>query len=351
MLIPCPHGGDLGEAERLFPGAPQPWLDLSTGINPLPYPVGPIPAEAWRRLPSPAATARLERAAAAAYGVSDAETVVAAPGTQSLISLLPRVLSLPPTKGVAVLGPTYAEHLAAWRLAGQPVAVCSSATLPRLALDPGIGIVVVVNPNNPDGRILSAAALREAAAGLAQRGGWLVVDEAFADLEEPFGFESLAPARPPRTIVLRSFGKSYGLAGLRVGAAVSDADVAARIRTGLGPWAVSGPALAIASDAFADRAWLAEASAARRADASRLAAFLAPFGRVIGGLCLFRLLESADAEHLFRHLGRAGIWVRRFAERPDRLRFGLPGCPRDWDRLAETLASARRNEAARPCPG
>src|SRR3712207_418873 len=167
------HGGDLGEARRLFPQAPEPWIDLSTGINPIAYPVPPLPASLFTRLPSPADHRDLEAAAAEAYGAADPGMVVAAPGTQVLISLLPH---LRPRSRVAVLGPTYAEHAHSWRKAGHDV-----FEIPSLDRVAGADVAVVVNPNNPDGRLLDREPLLRLAEDLRARDGWLVVDEAFAD--------------------------------------------------------------------------------------------------------------------------------------------------------------------------
>ena len=185
------HGGDLDEARRLFPQAPEPWIDLSTGINPIAYPVPALPASLFARLPSPADHRDLEAAAAEAYGAKDAAMVVAAPGTQVLISLLPH---LRPRSRVAVLGPTYAEHAHSWRKAGHDVA--EIASLDRLD---GADVVVVVNPNNPDGRLLERETLLRLAEDLRSGGGWLVVDEAFADFDaerEPCARAAVERHRP-----------------------------------------------------------------------------------------------------------------------------------------------------------
>ncbi|MGX7705388.1 threonine-phosphate decarboxylase CobD [Methylobacterium sp. Gmos1] len=318
------HGGDLGEARRLFPQAPEPWIDLSTGINPIPYPWPAPEASAFTRLPAGDDLAALEAAAAQAYGADSAQ-VVAAPGTQALIDLIPR---LRPPGRVAVVGPTYAEHAAAWARAGHAV-----ATVPDLAGE--ADVVVVVSPNNPDGRVIPARDLAAASAGLAQRGGWLVVDEAFADLEP---VESLCAAPPPGCLVLRSFGKTYGLAGLRLGFAVAGEPLVGLVRRAIGPWAVSGPAIAVGRRALADTAWRREAAAARGRDAARLDALLAAAGgRIVGGTRLFRTADFPEAPSLFGQLGRAGIFVRRFEAAPSRLRLGLPADEAAWTRLAAAL--------------
>ena len=316
-----PHGGDLGAARRLFPGAPEPWIDLSTGINPVPYPLPPFEASALHRLPSPDDLARLKVAAAEAYGAPDADHVAAAPGTQILIETLPRLV---PKTRVAVVGPTYAEHEAAWVRGAHSV-----RAVPDLEGAEGAGVVVAVSPNNPDGRIFSPHALRRAVAP----GGLAVLDQAFADLED------LEPAAPgPGLVVLRSFGKTYGLAGLRLGFALAEPALIAQLEAALGPWAVSGPAIAAGCIALPDASWRREAAAARGHDAARLdRMILRAGGRVIGGTRLFRTAAFEDAPGLFRRLGEAGLYVRRFPERPDALRFGLPPDKAAWCRLSRIL--------------
>ncbi|MCO5090644.1 threonine-phosphate decarboxylase CobD [Bosea sp. (in: a-proteobacteria)] len=320
------HGGDLATARALFPEAPQPWIDLSTGINPIPYPLPALPLSLWTRLPGADDEAALAAAARAAYRVPDHAAIVAAPGTQILIELLPR---LAPAGPVAVLGPTYAEHGHAWRKAG--FAVEEAAAVPEAA-----ATVVVVNPNNPDGRVMPREDLKRLARRSAARGGLVVVDEAFADFTPDL---SIVPELPEATIVLRSFGKSYGLAGLRLGFAIAAPEQAAKLTAALGPWSVAGPALHVGALALADRRWLAAAGEARAGDAARLDALIAPHGRIIGGTGLFRLVETPAAPALFARLGRHGIYVRRFRDAPRRLRFGLPGDARAWARLGAALAA------------
>jgi cobalamin biosynthetic protein CobC len=322
------HGGRLTEARRLFPGAPEPWVDLSTGINPVPYPLPDLSPDCFTRLPEPDAEHALRAIAARAYGAADAALVAAAPGTQMLIDLIPRLW---PARGVAVLGPTYAEHAHAWAKQGARVSTVGAFD----ALD-GAEVAVVVNPNNPDGQRTPPARLLGLADRMAARGGLLLVDEAFADLEGA----GIAAALPhPGLIVLRSFGKTYGLAGLRLGFALAGPERAAAIRAALGPWAVSGPALAIGARALADGDWLAATAARLAAECRDLDALLAAAGpRVVGGTKLFRLAEG-DAPAMFGRLGEAGIFVRRFAEHPRWLRFGLPGTPEAWARLRRVLVA------------
>lgn len=324
---PILHGGDLDAARAAFPGAPEPWIDLSTGINPWAYPLPPLAPDLWRRLPAGRAEADLRAAAAAAYGAASGRLVAAASGSQALIQLLPR-LRAPGT--VAVLGPTYAEHAAAWTGAGHRVAAVSSVE------DAAADVLVVVNPNNPDGRVLPPETLLALAERQASRGGWLVVDEAFADMTPVV---SVAPrAGAPGLVVLRSFGKFFGLAGLRLGIALAEPALAEGLRAAIGPWAVSGPGLAVATAALADAEWTAATRVRLFEEAARLDALLRGAGlEVAGGTTLYRLIRDPRAQRLYAALGRAGILVRRFSYRTEWLRFGLPPDEAARRRLWEAL--------------
>jgi cobalamin biosynthesis protein CobC len=325
------HGGDLDAARRRFPGAPEPFIDLSTGINPYPYPVPRLAADVFARLPEPADLGRLARAAACAYGAPSEAHVVPVPGTQIA---LPIVAGLVPPGRALVLTPGYAEHARAAALAGHRVEAtsrldeCSAATL-----------VIIGNPNNPDGRLFARSDLLALAAELRGRRGLLVVDEAFMDVGPPGS--SLAPdVDGANIIVLRSFGKFFGLAGMRLGFALAPPPLARKIAAALGPWAVSGPALAVGTKALADTAWIERTRARLDTSAQRLDAILADLALpLVGGTSLFRLVQTPAANALFQHLGEAGIWVRAFAENPKWLRFGLPGNEAAWKRLKAALVA------------
>jgi cobalamin biosynthesis protein CobC len=323
------HGGDLAAARKLFPAAPQPFVDLSTGINPHAYPLPQLPPDLFARLPEPAALAALIAIAAAVYGAPGPDHVVAAPGTQIL---LPVVARLAAPGRAAVLGPTYGEFARAAALAGHRVT--EVADLAGLA---DADLAVLANPNNPDGRLTPRDALLALAEALKRRNGLLVVDEAFMDVEAAGA--SLAGAVSANTIVLRSFGKFFGLAGLRLGFALAAPEVARRIAALLGPWAVSGPAIAAGIAALGDRAWTDAMRTRLAEDARNLDAVLRDARlAIVGGTSLFRLVKTAQAGALFRHLGEAGIIVRRFDAAPAWLRFGLPADAMQQARLAAALA-------------
>ena len=320
------HGGNLAAAEARFGRPAEGWVDLSTGINPWPYPVETAAdGEHWTRLPDSGAFARLTNAACRAYGVPDPACVVAAPGTQALIQWLPRLRS---AGTVAVLSPTYAEHAESWWRAGHAVKQVADFT--------DADVVVLTRPNNPDGRIVDAEVVRRWADRQAARGGWLVLDEAFADPTPEF---ALAPACDrPGLIVLRSFGKFFGLAGVRLGFALAAPQTAGTIRDALGPWCVSGPAIAIGATALSDTAWAEETRARLASAAADLDSVLVGAGLTrLGGTALFRLAEHPDAQAVFVRLAQAGILVRPFPDHPTWLRFGLPSDGTACERLRKAL--------------
>ena len=300
------HGGRVDLARASYGG--EDWIDLSTGIAPWAWPVDAVPL-GLDRLPEPAAVAALEAAAAAAFGVDDPARVVAVPGTDLAMRLLGGLIE---GQHPAVVRPGYAGHAAAW-----PEARAVGADEIEALAD--CGLLILASPANPDGHVTDPALL----AALSRR-MTLVVDEAYADPAP-----GLSPIASDRLVVLRSFGKFYGLPGVRLGFVVAGAAVVGGLRTLLGDWPVSSPAVAIGTAAYRDAAWRGE-QAARIADAAdALDATLVQAGiRLVGRAPLFRLVETADASALFTCLARHAILSRPFADRPDRLRLGLP---RDGD--------------------
>ena len=327
------HGGDLSEAIAHYGGLPKMWLDLSTGINPWPWTIPQLQDEIWQRLPSNADEAALTAAARCAYRVPEDADVVIAPGTQALIQWLPRLADAGAT---AIAGPTYSEHASAWQQAGHAVASFELGKI--IAQD--ARHAVIVNPNNPDGRVVDRTALARTAHEVRDRGGWLVIDEAFADLDPEMSAVALCRELP--VIVLRSFGKFFGLAGLRLGFAITPPQVAQTIKAALGPWPCSGPALAIGRAALSDDAWIARTREALQHQAEKLDAVLTEAGwSIVGGTALFRLARHPEAGSLHRILGQNHIWCRSFDWAGDLLRFGLPPDDAGLDRLSQALHSRR----------
>ena len=318
------HGGNLDAAIKRFGGRLEDWIDLSTGINRQPYPVGALPQRSWSALPSRAEIDALHEAARTAYGTRAA--VLAVAGAQAAIQMLPRLARPAQAR---ILAPTYNEYAPLLASAGWQVEDAGDLD----ALE-GAELAVVVNPNNPDGRQHDPARLL----ALASRVKRLVIDESFADAKPAASLA--AKAGQEGLLVLRSFGKFYGLAGLRLGFVLgSEADVAG-LADMAGPWPVSGAAIEIGRRALLDRGW-AEATRARLGrEAMRLDELAAGVGwKLIGGTSLFRLHDVGDAVAVQERLARAHILSRIFQGRHGWLRLGLPGGEPEWDRLGAVLSA------------
>lgn len=330
------HGGRLGVARSLYPDVPQPWVDLSTGINPRPYPARRASQRARNRLPDATELARLEALAAAAFGVDDPSRVVATAGSECALRLLPQVTNL---QAAVIVGPTYGSHADAWTRS------CAlTQTIGRDQMDSHAKRAVcltIVNPNNPDGHIVARPQLLAVHDSLGRHGGMLIVDEAFADVAPEVSVAGAAgTAEAPRLVVLRSFGKFFGLAGLRLGFVIAAKPIAAAIRGLVGEWPVSSDALAAGLAAYADRPWAERERTTLRKSAQRLDELLVRSGfEVAGGTSLFRLARASNARERFARLLAAGILVRPFDFDPHLLRVGLPLGREQWRRLAAALGA------------
>lgn len=322
------HGGRLAAARAAFPRAPSPWLDLSTGINPRPWEGPRATAADLARLPDPQDLAVLEAVAAAAFGVAP-ERVAAVPGAEAGLRALPRLLG---ARNVDILSPTYGGHAEAWRAAEVPLSLV--ANLDEATAE----AVVLVNPNNPDGARHEAMPLAETARWFSGQGRWLVVDESFVEATPEL---SIVTETASHLVVLRSFGKFYGLPGVRLGFVVGAPDLVARVRAQFGDWPVGAEAIRAGTDAYADVGWRVATLARLRSDVERLDQLLFTTGfEPLGGSPLFRLTKCRDAPHRFDILCRHAILVRPFPHDPSWLRFGLPDAA-GWPRLAAALETFR----------
>jgi len=317
------HGGNLHEVARLY--GRDDWVDLSTGINPHGYPAPALPPDAWHRLPEP--DPGLVAAACAYYG---APALLPVAGTQAAIQALPR---LRPPSRVTVSAPSYAEHAHAWGKHGHTLRLAAYVELD--AVVDASDVVVVVNPNNPTGETVAPAQLLNWAARLAARDGWLVVDEAFGDTDPALSIA--AHAGQPGLVVLRSVGKFFGLAGLRLGFVGADAQTLQGLADLLGPWAVSGPAQIVARQALEDRAWQRDTFARLHISGVRMRTLLAAHGIRATGTPLFHWWPQPQPEDLHIHLARHGIWCRLFREAGRGIRIGLPADESGWQRLSSAL--------------
>lgn len=327
------HGGKLRSAAERWAVPLSDWLDLSTGIAPWPYPVPPIPAECWQRLPEE--DDGLEAAACAYYGVSH---LLPLPGSQAAIQALPRLRAKRHGAGIAaVLNPAYGEYAPAWKAAGHALQPFAADALMQAAHS--ADVVMLATPNNPDGRRFSADDLLEAARSLRLRDGWLIVDEAFADTElAPRSCAPLAGTEAaPNLIVLRSVGKFFGLAGARVGFCIAEESLLSDLQELIGPWAVPHPARFAVKAALADTAWQAAQRLRLQEAETRLASLLRGkgWGEPVG-TGLFQTVFTPDAEAIYERFARQGILLRQFPLW-SALRFGLPTDEAGWQRLERAL--------------
>jgi cobalamin biosynthetic protein CobC len=319
------HGGRIDAATRHFPDAPTPWLDLSTGINPHRWTPQISSMIDQGPLPSVEALAAMECVAARAFGGAGL-AITALPGSEIGLRLL-ATLDLP--RPVRVVAGSYRTHAEAW---GE-VSVIDPNAIPIVA----DGTLLLANPNNPDGRLIPPNELLTLGRDMAARGGVLIIDEAFADA---LPNASLVPllCEDDRVLVLRSFGKMFGLAGVRLGFVLGARDLVTRIAALLGSWPVSATAIALGTAAYEDADWHAGMRDRLAVDAEARDSVLRRHGLVPQGACpLFTLVQTDGAAALFEKLSRAGILVRPFDDAPHRLRFGLPGSADALDRLDAAL--------------
>jgi len=314
------HGGDLTAATKTFGIPEDQWIDLSTGINSESYPNIHLDKKVIRTLPTIDDMTILLNGARKFYRANKDCEIIAGPGTQSILQILPLLF---PSQKVAILSPTYSEHQYTWEQAGNKV-MCIN-TLNSIPRDV---IAVVVNPNNPDGKKYQVEDILK----LSEKLILLIVDEAFCDNSPDLS--TIPHLAGHNILVLRSLGKFFGLAGLRLGFAIGMSSITQSLSARLGPWAVSGPAIEIGTRALLDSSWISKMRKTLKAQSSRLNRILAENKlSVIGNTDLFTLISTERAFELYSALAKEGILVRRFEEHPNWIRIGLPGTEIEWQKL------------------
>jgi cobalamin biosynthetic protein CobC len=319
------HGGRLVAAAARYGIPASEWLDLSTGIAPFGYPLPAMPEHVWRRLPEDDS---LEAIAAAYYGNP---SLLAVAGSQAAIQALPMLFR---SGSAALLAPTYGEHPAAWERAGHQVTRFAANDLETVCAT--ADTVIVCNPNNPTAHRYAPTRLLDAAAILAARGGWLLVDEAFMDATPEHSVAAAAGGAAPNLVVLRSLGKFFGLAGARVGFVIGESTLLDRLRETLGPWAVAGPGRWAAKLALADAGWQARQRLQLNQTSLWLGSLLQAHGLEGASTALYHYVVTPRAATIHAACAQRGILLRQFDD-PPALRFGLPGDETDWQRLAAAL--------------
>ena len=325
------HGGDLHAVTQAYPNNPQPWLDLSTGINPWPYPINTnsIPAS-LHKLPQQAHHSTLTAAAAEYYQCLQ-QNLLATPGTEIVFSMLPKLLV---AKRVGFASLTYGDYRRAWQ---QTEAEILTAENP-LDLAEDVDVLIVCNPNNPDGRVFLPAELMAAYNKLRSRGGYLIVDEAYADLQPELSLAS--QTNQPGLIVTRSFGKFFGLPGLRLGWVIASDRFKQDLQQLLGIWSVGSIALEIANQAYSDEHWHAHHLRKLRHARTALCAEISKADiQIVGTTDLYLLLSHPEANALWHQAAQNAVYLRAFDEHPGLLRIGIPPTEKDHARLLDCLVS------------
>ena len=324
------HGGNIDVASAKYGFATDEMLDLSTGISPFTYPLPPITSDALQPLPTVAMLDACVKAARHAYGVPDKLNVTVGAGTQAFLQIIPRLAK---AGTVWIRQPTYNEHAHCWADAGHHIV--DGDVMPDEA-----DHAVIVFPNNPTGDRYTD--LSDLASNIERKGGLLIIDGAFLDNAE--GADILAKLSAFSCVIhLRSFGKFFGLAGVRLGFAIASQIHSDSLVSMLGPWAVNNVALIAGTTALQDQAWIESHKGILERQSDTLAKLLACANLgIIGGTFLFQTIHDADALSLHEHLAKAGIWTRIYAEWPDLMRFGLPRNKGEMDQLDNSIKIWRR---------
>ncbi|QIZ76306.1 threonine-phosphate decarboxylase CobD [Ferrimonas lipolytica] len=334
------HGGRLAPMIARYNIPREQWLDVSTGVSPWTYPHTAIAAAHWNRLPEE--EDGLEQAARDYY---QCQSLLAVAGSQAAIQTLPEVwrkqLELSGDwraeqmrVGLPQVG--YKEHQKAWQRAGWIINHYPPSLDNRFVA--GVDALVVINPNNPTGQLYDAKTLLQWQQQLAKKGGLMVVDEAFADVDLSQSISHLCPQ--PGLVVLRSVGKFFGLAGIRAGFVLAPSQLLSACAYELGPWTIAGPARQICMRALQDTPWQLTQRQRLAAATVRLQALLQPLlchGASLAGTDLFQTLYSNKAVQWHEQLCADGVFTR-LTDEQDGIRFGLVDDEQQWQRLAAAIS-------------
>lgn len=313
------HGGRLNAAANKFQIPLGKWIDLSTGINPNGWPVPILPSHIFQRLPE-----ENDQLNTAAQHYYQADNFIAVSGSQVAIQLLPKIRA---HSRITVVSPGYQEHAHCWHIEGHNVTLTSPEHIDLQSTD----VLIIINPNNPTGQRYRISQLLEWYSILERKNGWLIVDEAFIDGDEDQSLVKFSHLKG--LIILRSIGKFFGLAGLRVGFVFAEKSILNELAHRQGLWAISNPSRYIATQALLDQSWQIETHKKLTDESERLANLMSQYHlKPSGGTHLFKWVRHSGAAHLYEQFARQGILVRLF-EDSSSLRFGLPKDEAAWQQL------------------
>lgn len=322
------HGGNLVRASSHFGIPVEQWIDLSTGINPEHYPVDHLPLSSYCALPyiSNEFLSAVTHYYTPAYIQKNTSSkkilnhFLAVSGTQTAIQVLPTLL---PEYPILLPEVGYQEYRQQWQHRALPTHDYPSMDNDAAGLYINQAIkqqpqqhILVINPNNPTGIAFSKEQLFHWAKALDPQ-AYLIVDEAFIDStpDNSVLTKVLPSDMPDNMIVLRSFGKFFGLAGIRLGFIFANAAIIQQLEKAIGIWQVNGPAQAIAIAALNDSAW----QQSNRTAIAKNSTFTQKLCTTIQEKCV-RVTHSdlfssyyfsrMQAEHINHQLALAGILTR-----------------------------------------
>jgi cobalamin biosynthetic protein CobC len=324
------HGGQLNNVAKLFKRPLNEWLDLSTGISPISYPIPSIPQIIWQQLPQ--TSNGLIEAAKRYYGTGN---IITTSGSQAVIARLPSLYlnytkRLPNKIDVWLPVVGYKEHERSWHDAGFNIKRYQNLpTFKDLKLN---AIVVVINPNNPTGELHQQHTLKALLKTVESLSGWLIIDEAFMDVITP-NQTLIDLSTNKHLFVLRSIGKFFGLAGIRIGFLSAHSMWLLKLQQLSSPWEVNGPAQFIAEQALKDHTWQSAQRKTLIALSIKLEMLLTETfadstnnclkNIEVSGCGLFKTLVHPQATEIYQKFCHQGLYVR-LCDENNALRFGIP---------------------------
>lgn len=335
------HGGQLSRVAKQYQIPEQNWLDLSTGIAPFSYPIPDIPLHIWQNLPS--INSELIDAAKAYY---QAQYCWPLAGSQQLIEKLPTLWAQQVTfehtgcQHVYLPKVGYKEHEKAWRDAAFQIHHYQTQLPSSIEKN---SVVVVINPNNPLADCFSTTQLKALLEDCIEQSALLVIDEAFIDCfacTDSF-VSTLNQQTYPDILVLRSIGKFFGLAGLRIGFVCASEAWCERIKEEIGPWSINAPALYITQLALRDSIWQKQQQQRLFEQSKSMQQLLMKHfpNHNIAVNPLFITVFTNKAERVYRVLCEQAIYVRLTNEK-HALRFGIAN-PKQLQELCTRLENIK----------
>ncbi|BCE01204.1 aminotransferase class I/II-fold pyridoxal phosphate-dependent enzyme [Marinicellulosiphila megalodicopiae] len=309
------HGGNLIQSSTLYNIPIDQWTDLSTGISPFIYPVPIVPQSIYARLPYECP--KFTQAVKQYYKV---DHFLAVPGSQTAIEQLPVLLKqISTVDNVLIPFAGYQEHRFHFAKQQFQTDMYSSFNVDKAfdeiknALNKQPSHVLIIQPNNPTGIVFSFEQI-ETILKQIHNDAFLVIDEAFIDSSSrPSILEKLNQHK--NLIVLRSVGKFFGLAGLRLGFVFAQPSILTLLNEQIGKWTVSSPTQFIATQALLDTEFhkqtlhnILQKNKDTQAEFKNIQAVASQV--FVSELFISYLLDRVQAEDIFEDYAKRGVLLR-----------------------------------------